>query len=434
MNIQQYNEGLFSFLEKSTSPFHATRTMIDFFKKSGYTRLEETVSFPEKLTGGYYLIREDGTFVSFFIGADQDEGFRIVGTHSDSPSLQLKPLPFRSEQGYLQLGVETYGGTLLHTWFDRELCLAGRLHCADTAGNIHGFLFDSNRPIAIIPNLAIHLDRKANSKKSINAQKDIFPIIGLETNEHFDFNQYLFEEINATTDLNLEKVLGFDLFFYDNRPPGYCGINDDFIVGSRLDNLLSCYIACTSLQISTPRNNLMFICNNHEEIGSSSRSGAGGNFFNALFERLYPDTDKRYAALAKSHLISLDNAHAVHPNHVDKNDPEHPVSLNLGPVIKINAGQRYASTSYSHSLFHLIAEETGVNTQNFVMRNDMACGSTIGPLIAAKVGISTVDVGVPTLAMHSIRELTGNRDPWLMHQVVSHYFNRERFPISTPCV
>lgn len=222
--------------------------------------------------------------------------------------------------------------------------------------------------------------------------------------------------------------MGFDLFCYDCQPPSFLGLGNEFIMGSRLDNLLSCFVGITAMTETRADNNRLLICYNHEEIGSITAAGAQGSFLHSILKRIIPDSVSRHRALRGSFFISMDNAHGVHPNFSDKSDPEHMPLLNHGPVLKTNANQRYATTSVSSAIYKTIAAEAGVVTQNFVMRNDMACGSTIGPHTAAILGIPTVDVGAPTLAMHSIREMTGSHDPFLLYKTINRFLTRDHLP------
>ncbi len=352
--------------------------------------------------------------------------------HTDSPALQIKPQPDIHNGNYHKLGVEVYGGPLLRTWFDRPLAIAGRVHYLADTGEVAGTLFDSGRSVAIIPSLAIHLSQNEYKDKAIDKQKDIMPLTGLHLKK--PFVAYIAEEIEKNKNTTVKKLLDFDLFLYDNSPPVLCGFNNEFITGSRLDNLLSCFVSAKAALSSSGERNYILLCSNHEEIGSTTQSGADGNFLLSFLERLIPDQQQRYQALANSISLSVDNAHATHPNFPDTHDQSHFISLNKGPVIKKNANHRYATTSATSSLFSMLAETVNVETQYFVMRNDMACGSTIGPTTSAKLGIQTVDVGIPTLAMHSIQETTGIKDPWLMYRVLAQFLRCENLPVIPSCI
>jgi len=430
MDELRLNDEFLDFLNASPTPFHAVSTMAGRFREHGFQFLREQENWNLTQGESYYIIREDGALIAFSLGTACTEGFRILGAHSDSPSLQIKPVPDGSVQHFHQLSVEIYGGALLNPWFDRPLSLAGRV-CCRTAGNaLQTLLLDFKRPLLIIPSLAIHLDREANKSRSIDAQHHLAPIIAQVISETFpDFKAILTEQIlKQYPEQTVSGILGFDMFCYDWQPACLVGLNNDFISASRLDNLLSCFVGMRSMIEAKGKGNHMFICNNHEETGSMSSAGALGSFPLATFERLIPDAQSRQISLSRSFLISMDNAHAVHPNYTDKSDPLHAIFLNHGPVIKINANQRYATNSFSKAVFQLLADEADVKTQEFVMRNDMACGSTIGPLIASHLGVRTVDVGAPSLAMHSIREMTGSKDPLLLYRIIQHFLTRKHLP------
>jgi aspartyl aminopeptidase len=429
MNTQTLNQSLFSFISQSPSPFHAVRCMKNILDDAGFIPLNESADW--KITAGqpHYIVREDGSLVAFNVGLKDRDTFRIVGSHSDSPCLQLKPKPDIYEKEYHQLGVEIYGGALLNPWFDRELSIAGRVVYQQDDNVICSRLLDFMRPIAVIPSLAIHLDRNANSEKNINSQKEIVPIIGLTTDRKHCINDIILDqlttEVKSTT---IKNILGFDLFLYDCQAPSYAGVDNEFILSSRLDNLLSCFVLVSAVSQANRDNSFMFVCNNHEEIGSNTASGAQGNLLISIFERLFPDPSDRHRLLANSFFISVDNAHAMHPNYTEKHEPSHDIALNRGPVLKINSTHKYATTGISTGIFKTLCAEKDIKVQEFVMRSDMACGSTIGPLTASKLGLKTVDIGAPSLAMHSIREMTGSRDPILMFTVLRHFLQRENLP------
>ena len=417
-------------------------------RDSGFKQLAETDPWELAPGNSYFLIRDNGALIAFTLAGNdyQNQGFRMMGAHTDSPSLQIKPLAGKTSHSFFQLGVEVYGGPLLATWFDRDLSLAGRVVCTTSDGQLLTLLIDFKRPVAIIPSLAIHLDREANTGRAINKQKDLAPIVAqiseqianqitaqIPTKSALNFSSILTEQIHKEhPERKVTTIIGFDLFCYDCQPPALLGLGNEFIAAGRLDNLLSCFVGCTAMtenMSETKSNqNRLLICNNHEEIGSLTASGAKGSWLNTLLTRIMPDHSKRHRALRGSFFISMDNAHGVHPNFSDKSEPEHLPLLNHGPVIKSNANQNYATTSVSAALYKTIAAEAGVATQDFVMRSDMGCGSTIGPHIAAGLGIPAVDIGAPTLAMHSIREMTGSRDPFLLYRTINRFLSREHLP------
>lgn len=424
------NDELFSFIAQSPTPFHAVRTMCRILEEEGFSILAENQQWNLEPDGRYAVVR-NGSLIAFCLDdpAAADRGFRIVGAHTDSPSLQLKPQPKSSSSQYLQFGVEKYGGALLSTWFDRELSLAGRITVLSEENEPHSCLIDFKDPVLAIPSLAIHLNREANAGFEINAQQDISPVFAQNISGTAQWESLLLEITNLQNPaLSARSILGSDLFCYDPSPPRYFGLDNDFISGPRLDNLLSCHVGLQALLQRRSKANCMLLFTNHEEIGSTTRSGAQSNFGASVLNRLCGDVQKASICANNSFLLSLDNAHADHPNFVDKTDPDHNVLLNTGPVLKINSSQRYCSSAISGAMFRLLCAETGVEVQNFVMRSDMACGSTIGPLTTAELGVEGVDVGVPTWAMHSIREVTGAMDPDFLYQAVLHFFNRDTLP------
>lgn len=431
MDSTLFNQRFFSFLKESTTAFHAVEAIRKRLEDNGFLCLRENERWSLDNGQPYYIVRDDASLIAFNTGKDAKCGFRMIGAHSDSPSLKIKPQPDIFDKSYHKLGVEVYGGAILGSWFDRQLSIAGRVAYTDKKGRPHRSLVDLEKAAGILPSVALHLDREVNSGKSINLQNDIIPLVGTGTQQkNSSFAEWLADVITQQHHAPVEigDILAFDLFFYDPQPPGYAGLNDEFIVGSRLDNLLSCFIAVEALAAADKDHNYIFVCNNHEEVGSATAPGAQGNMLLALMERLFPDSEDRHRLLADSFFISMDNAHAVHPNHPQKHDDSHGVYLNYGPVIKTNALQRYASTALTAAAFRLLCKEAEVKAQDFVMRNDLACGSTIGPLTSAKLGLPTVDIGAASLAMHSLRETTGSKDPLLLYRVIHHFLNRRQIP------
>jgi len=395
----------------------------------GFVRLEEADAWNLEAGGRYFVTRNDSSIIAFVKGRECDHsgGLRIVGAHTDSPCLMVKPRPELDGSGYFRLGVEVYGGALLNPWFDRDLSIAGRVVYKTAAGELTQKLVDFKDPVAVIPSLAIHLDRTANESRTINPQTDIQPLLFVDNPDRSkNFNQLLGERFLGAVDA---EILDWELYFYDTQKPAIIGLHNDFVASARLDNLLSCYVGMESLATCGGGQTAILVCNDHEEVGSASACGAQGTLLRSVLERLIPDTEKRFQVISRSLMVSTDNAHGVHPNYPAKHDQNHQPLLNAGPVIKVNARQRYATNSLTAALFRQLAEEVGVSLQVFVARNDMPCGSTIGPLTAAEVGVPTLDVGVPTFAMHSIRELAGVHDGWALKNVLSHFFNKPEAPV-----
>jgi len=418
MNEKEFNHGLLGFLDASPTPFHATQNMAGMFENAGFQRLNEVEKWHLKEGEKYYVTRNDSSIIAFTY-PKKITNYLMVGSHTDSPNLKLKPQPVLKEHGVVKFGVESYGGLLLNPWFDRDLSLAGRVTYLDKSGEIASSLINVQKKIAIIPSLAIHLDREANEKRTINKQTDLSPI--LTTNEDFDFNTFLAWQLEQNGIHDIQSIYAHELSFYDAQNASFVGLHDDFIASARLDNLLSCYVgmlALCSVESSKP---MLFIASDHEEVGSDSTSGAGGTFLENVLKRITP-SHEAYVELTRSSLmISADNAHAVHPNFAGKHDANHAPLINRGVVIKINANQRYASNSESIAKFMQKATHAKQPLQHFVTRSDMGCGSTIGPITATRIGVETIDVGLPTYAMHSIRELAGTKDAYSLYKILINF-------------
>ncbi|MDD5201676.1 MAG: M18 family aminopeptidase [Sulfurimonas sp.] len=417
MTKQDFNEALLGFLDASPTPFHATRNMAMMFENAGFSRLYELQTWELEKGKRYYVTRNDSSIIAFtYPGA---KNYTMVGAHTDSPNLKLKPNAVIKEHGVVKFGVEPYGGILLSPWFDRDLSLAGRISYLDTNNIIKDALIDVGKALAIIPSLAIHLDREVNNTRSINAQTDILPI--LATGEDFDMSAFLKEQLAKEGIENIEELYAHELSFYDTQKAAHVGLNDDFFASARLDNLLSCYVVMLALCSVGDDVPMLFIASDHEEVGSASTSGAGGSFLENTLRRMFGDYETYVQMTQSSLLISADNAHAVHPNFAAKHDKEHSPKINAGVVIKINANQRYASNSKTISRFMNVASALGLQTQNYVTRSDMGCGSTIGPITATRLGIETLDIGLPTYAMHSIRELCGSDDAHTLYKILTAF-------------
>ena len=430
MQIDDFNDGLLAFLKASVTPFHAVAHMAQWLDAAGYSRLDEHDDWDCEDQSRYYVIRNASSIVAFTCDQSSlmDEGIKMVGAHTDSPCLKVKPQPDLVTNNYLQLAVEVYGGALLNPWFDRDLSLAGRVSFRDSNGQINSSLIDFSRPLAVIPSLAIHLDREANKNRTINAQTDISPLIALKTHQADSrLNALLLKELNEQEpSAEAQDILAHELFFYDTQAPSIIGLNDELIVSARLDNLLSCYTGLMALLDASAEGagNRLLVCNDHEEVGSLSASGAQGPFLKSVLERVYGDSASTLTRIIdQSMMISADNAHALHPNYADKHDKNHGPLLNHGPVIKVNANQRYTSNSDTVAAFKDLCEQVDVPVQTFVMKNDMGCGSTIGPITAGEIGIPSIDIGVPTFAMHSIRETAGHEDAHSLYKVLKVYFS-----------
>jgi len=423
MHKDAFNSALLTYLDQSPTPFHAVSSMIDILQSKGFTQLQERDEW-QLQPGKYMVTRNDSSLIAFVLGNKDpvNTGLRIVGAHTDSPCLKVKPKPENFLNGYLNIGVEVYGGVLLNPWFDRDLSLAGRVTYQATNDKLVSVNINFKRSIGTIPSLAIHLDREANSERKINPQTDIPPLL-MQAGDEQTLNDLLINQINAEHyDAKVKRVLSYELSFFDTQGAALSGFNGEFIASARLDNLLSCYTGIQSLLKADENLTSLVVCNDHEEVGSTSAEGAQGTFLKDILARILPATVDRQRAINRSLLISTDNAHGVHPNYPSKHDANHGPILNQGPVIKVNANQRYATNSVTAAYFTALCDRLNVPHQTFVTRTDMACGSTIGPLTAKELGIKTLDVGVPTFAMHSIRELAGSDDAHHLYQVLIGFF------------
>ncbi|OUR63678.1 M18 family aminopeptidase [Methylophaga sp. 42_25_T18] len=425
--LTNFNSGLCEFLNVSPTPFHAVSAMAEHLVQHGFIQLHEVDSWGELSIGRYFVTRNDSSIIAFNLPASElaETGFHMMGAHTDSPCLKVKPQPEKTNNSLWQLGVEVYGGALLNPWFDRDLSMAGRVSYLDSNKKIKHTLIDFNKAVASIPSLAIHLDRDANKNRTVNPQQHLPPIVMQVTDEEqVDFRRLLLDHvIKQQPKLDIDKVLDYEISLYDTQKAAVIGLNDDFISSARLDNLLSCYIGLQALTNSDDLTQAgLLVCSDHEEVGSVSSSGASGSFLESVLLRLCPDIEQQHRMLQRSMMISADNAHAIHPNYSDKHDAEHGPKLNHGPVIKTNANQRYATNSETSAYFRHLCERHDVSVQDFVVRTDMGCGSTIGPITSSQLGIKTLDIGVPTYAMHSIRELAGSKDAYMLNQVITQFF------------
>ena len=415
-------QDLLQFVNRSPTPFHAVAETVARLESQGYRRLDEAEAWKVDAGDKVYVVRGGGSVAAFHLGSapPPEAGFRLVGAHTDSPNLRVKPNPELKKAGYGQLGVEPYGGVLLHTWLDRDLSLAGRVSLADGGAR----LVDFRRELLRVPSLAIHLNRTVNTEGlKLNAQTHMAPILVLNELGEINLRALLAEELG---DAKAEDVMGWDLMAYDVQPATRSGRSREFIHAGRIDNLASCHAGLSAL-LSTGGDAEMsrgIVLYDHEEVGSRSAQGAASDFLRSCLQRLSGDsTEGFHRAVAKSFLISADMGHALHPNYTDLHEPMHQPVLGGGPVVKINVNQSYATDGESWASFERWARDANVNTQRFVVRSDQGCGSTIGPITAAELGIRTVDVGNPMLSMHSCREVAAASDVPQMIEVMKRFFH-----------
>ncbi|MCK0714274.1 M18 family aminopeptidase [Chromohalobacter sarecensis] len=419
---------LLHFLERSPTPWHAVDNMARRLEQAGYRRLEETEAWQLAPGDRFYVTRNDSSLIAMQVPEETLGGLRMIGAHTDSPGLRLKPQPVVTGSDWLQLSVEVYGGALLAPWFDRDLGLAGRVHVRREDGRLQGVLLHVDRPVAIIPSLAIHLDREANNGRTLNAQTQMLPVM-LQGGSEPDLEKWLKRWLYEQHGLENVQLMDYELALYDMQRPSRVGIEGELIASARLDNLLSCFIGIEALLASDGRQGAVFVANDHEEVGSASTSGAQGPFLGDVLRRVHAQLGEGgeegwVRLIQRSRMISCDNAHALHPNFPEKHDAHHGPTINGGPVIKVNANQRYATNSATAAMFRDICREAGAPVQTFVTRADMGCGSTIGPITATELGVPTLDVGVPQWGMHSIRETAGSRDADYLIRALTVYVNR----------
>ncbi|RBI66878.1 M18 family aminopeptidase [Vreelandella sulfidaeris] len=425
---------LCDFLRQSPTSWHATDNMATRLEQAGFQRLEEKANW--QLTPGkrYYVTRNDSAIIAFQLPESDLASLRMIGAHTDSPGLHLKPNASQRSAGWLQLGVQVYGGVLLAPWFDRDLGLAGRVHVRHADGRLESVLLNVDRAIATIPSLAIHLDRDVNSGRPINPQTQMAPV--LLQSETATLAELVAQWLEEQHGLRAVEVVDFELSFYDVQPPSLVGVKQELVASARLDNLLSCFMGLEALLACDGSQGALLVANDHEEVGSASACGAQGPFLADVLTRINSQlggrdgekgNDESLIQLIQSSLmISCDNAHALHPNFRDKHDERHGPAINGGPVIKVNASQRYATNSVTGALFRDVCREADVPVQSFVTRADMGCGSTIGPITATELGVPTIDVGVPQWAMHSIRETAGARDIDYLTRALVGFLNRAK--------
>lgn len=422
-NIQD----LLDFIDASPSPWHVVATSAQRLSNSGFKALNESEAWALETGGRYFVTRGGSSMIAFTIGQNglPAFGFNMVGAHTDSPGLRLKPHAAYSSDGLIRIGVEVYGGPILATFADRDLSIAGRVNIR-TAQGFETKLIKFEKPVLRLPNLAIHMNREVNEKGlKFNKQTEL-PLLFSETVDDVEADTQFLEKIATLLKVEVKDIINFELNVFDTQKGVIWGANQEFIANSQLDNLASCHAALSALLANEkPKNTAICALFDHEEVGSESATGASGSFLADIVERisLHLNKEEKLRTLANSFFISADMAHAFHPNHAASYEPCHHVHINKGPVIKTNANQRYATNATSAARFITLCEQAGVPYQQYAHRTDLGCGSTIGPIVASRLGVSSVDVGSPMWAMHSIRESAGVLDHAYMIQVLTSYYS-----------
>lgn len=409
---------LIDFIYESPSAFHAVESVKSMLLNNGFNELKEQDKWSLQKGSKYFVTKNDSAVFAFVVGSSSpsDKGFKLIGAHTDSPSFRIKPNPeIISENAYVKLNTEVYGGPILNTWLDRPLAVAGRVILkGGNPLNPQTRLVNINKPILIIPNLAIHMNREVNKGIELNRQKDTLPLLSL-VNEELEKGNYLLNTVAAELKIEAKDILDFDLFLYEFEKGKIIGLNNEFISSSRLDDLSMVHAGITALingGVSEATN--VMACFDNEEVGSSTKQGADSELLSNILERIVlalgGDREDFLRAVSRSFMISADLAHAVHPNSGEKADPINRPVINKGPAIKLAANQSYTTDSNSAAVYEQICDMAGVPVQKFVNRSDSPGGSTIGPISSTHLAMRSVDMGTPILAMHSIRELGGVLD------------------------
>lgn len=425
---------LLNFIDASPSPWHVVACVRERLGKAGFLEIEEAQTW--KLAPGacHYVVRDGSSIIAFRVGDKPlpETGFRIIGAHTDSPGLRIKPNAWIRSERIDRVGVEVYGSPILATYTDRDLSLAGRVTLIDAEGRLDTRLLRFGKPVLRLPNLAIHMNRQVNEEGlRLHLQNELPLILACAGNPEDGTNRFL-ALLAEQLDVEADRIAAWDLAVFDFQMGTIYGIEDEFFADSQIDNLASCHAALNAfLDRKALEGSATNVCAffDHEEIGSQSQKGADGSFLPDVLERIASALDSEREtykrALALSFLVSADMAHAYQPNFASAYEPEHPVLVNHGPVIKSNANQRYSTESVSQSQFVRLCMEAEVPWQKYSHRSDLPCGSTIGPMTAAKLGIRTVDVGCPMWAMHSVRESAGVLDHAYMTRVMKRFFSRD---------
>ena len=430
---QKFSEGLLQYLNDSPTAYHAVKNAADILSGNGFQELKETAEWTLEQGGRYYITKNQSCIIAFTVGDGSlaENGFHIIGAHTDSPGLKIKPEACTvTPDGYVKVNVEVYGGVILSTWFDRPLALAGRVIVKEGKA-LKEKLIRIHKPVLMIPNLCIHFHRNVNDNCSYNKQTEMLPLLSIKE-EGMEKGDYLWDLIEEETGINRADIMDCELFLYEYQNGIFMGRKEEFISASRIDDLAMVYAGLTALTESKDRGNKykVLAAFDNEEVGSTSAQGANSGFLMHILNRICRNlglTEEAYfRAIANSTSISADTAHAVHPNYSDKHDPECRPVLGGGPVIKYSASQRYSTTAFTAACFMEACQRAGVPCQKFVNRNDIAGGSTIGPAISSLTTIPTVDIGIPILAMHSIREFGAVADNIYTEMAFQAYYEEER--------
>lgn len=433
MEVKSFAREVIEFIDESPSTYHVVKNCSDILDENGFERIMPREKWEIKKGGKYFLKKSSSTIIAFTVGEDFDvkNGFKIFGAHTDSPCFRIKPNPEIVTENVVRLNTEVYGGPILSTWFDRPLSIAGRVIVkGEDSFFPRTVKIKIDEPLLTIPNLAIHQNREVNNGVKIDKQNDVLPVISL-INKNFEREGYLERIILEKTGIKKEDIIDFDLYLYATEKGCLLGANEEFMSSPKIDNLASVYTGLIGLleaEENQDRINI-FVAFDNEEIGSATKQGADSNYLLNTLERisLALGLSRGYflQMLESSYILSADAAHAAHPAHLGKTDPTNRGKINEGISIKISAKQKYTSDGYSIAVIKQLIEGTEIQIQPFVNESNELGGSTIGPISSTHLDIDGVDLGVPMLAMHSVRELCGIFDVFYLKELAKEFFSKE---------
>ncbi|MDY0236262.1 MAG: M18 family aminopeptidase [Gudongella sp.] len=429
-NKQTFAKSLIEFIDKSPTSFHATKNVEEELINSGFKKINLQDKWNLEKEGKYYIIKNNSAIIGFQIGNGEieEDGFKIVGAHTDAPTFKIKPNPEMTvENKYLKLNTEVYGGPIMSTWYDRPLSIAGRVSIkTDNPLRPKELLIDMEKPMLIIPNLAIHMNRSVNDGVKINPQIETLPLLS-NINDKFEKENFIVELIAEKLHVEIEDILDFELFLYGVEKGSLVGFNEEFISVGRLDDLAMVHAGLNGIiESKASKATNILVCFDNEEVGSGTKQGAASPMLRTVLERIAlamnKDKEDYYRALSNSFIISADQAHALHPNYVDKQDPTNRPVINGGPAIKFAANQAYTTDSFSSAVYEGICKSIDIPVQKYANRSDARGGSTIGPISSSQLDIASVDIGNPILGMHSIRELGGVEDHFNVYKLFKEFY------------
>lgn len=422
---------LLDFINESKTAYHGAHTVKSMLDKEGFIEIKETDKWNLTKGGKYYVMKNQSAVIAFEVGSGEleQDGFRLIGAHTDSPTFKIKPsAEMKAENTYVKLNTEVYGGPIISTWFDRPLSIAGRVTVKGSSPlKPEVKLINVDRPLLIIPNIAIHMNRTVNDGYKFNAQKDTLPLLGF-INEKFEKEGYILTLLSEELEVDADSILDFDLFLYEYEKGCLFGLENEFISASRLDDLWMVFAGVKALINSNKnKSTKVMIAIDNEEIGSLTAQGARSSLVKTTLERialaLGKDKEEFFMALSNSVMVSSDLAHAIHPNQPEKCDPTSKPVLGGGPVIKMAASGSYSTDSYASAIFQSVCKEANVPCQKFVNRSDLRGGTTIGPMSAADLAIPVIDMGAPLIGMHSVRELASVKDNYYTVEAFTKFYN-----------